>query len=181
MTPSATRVELPTIDGDEIGKIIMKKYNNTVQQGEVTHYFEDEKLYVTVYESKDNKKISHRLLNQYRCTNTDRDRTRQIKRLSTRLQQENLRKETKDKSSLARGKLPAHSAMAVYDAETRKMSNCKQLINHSNKQISEWWQKSLANKFEKLLKGLGKKDEIQGVKGSDIINFVPRINVSLHR
>ena len=44
---TATRVELPTIDGDEIGTIIMKNYNNTIQRGEVTHYFED-KLYMKV-------------------------------------------------------------------------------------------------------------------------------------
>ena len=56
-------MELPTIDEDEIGTITMKKYNNTVQQGEVTHYFEDEKLYFIVYESGDNEKISNRLLN----------------------------------------------------------------------------------------------------------------------
>ena len=51
---AATRVELPTIDEDEIGTIIMKNYNNKIQRGEVTHYFEDEKRYFIVYESGDN-------------------------------------------------------------------------------------------------------------------------------
>ena len=41
----------------------MKIYNNKIQQGEVTHYFEDEKRYFMVYKSGDNKKISHLLLN----------------------------------------------------------------------------------------------------------------------
>ena len=104
----ATRVELPTIDEDEIEKIRMKKYKNTIQRGEVTHYFEDEKLYFVVYESGDNEKISHRLLNQYRCTNINRDRIRRIMKLSTRLQQANKVKEIKTKPSLAGGKLPAH-------------------------------------------------------------------------
>mmetsp|Transcript_16774 Transcript_16774/g.18478 ORF Transcript_16774/g.18478 Transcript_16774/m.18478 type:complete len:115 (-) Transcript_16774:76-420(-) len=80
-----TRVELPTIDEDEIGTIIMKNCNNKIQRGEVTHYFEDKKLYFIVYESGDNEKTSCRLLNRYRFTDTDRDRTRQIMRLSTRL------------------------------------------------------------------------------------------------
>lgn len=45
MTRSDTRVELPTIEENEIEKIFMKRYNNKVQQGEVTHYYEDGKLY----------------------------------------------------------------------------------------------------------------------------------------
>ena len=97
----ATRVELPTIDEDEIGTIIMKNYNNKIQQGEVTHYFEDEKQYFIVYKSGDNEKISNRILNRYQCTNTDTDRTRRILRLSTRPQRANIVKETKNKSSPA--------------------------------------------------------------------------------
>ena len=71
---AATRVELSTINEDEIGTIIMKNYNNTIQRGEVTHYFEDEKRYFIVYESGDNEKINNRTLNRYRCTDTNRDR-----------------------------------------------------------------------------------------------------------
>ena len=37
--------------------IIMKSYNNKIQQGEVTHYFEDEKRYFIVYESGENENI----------------------------------------------------------------------------------------------------------------------------
>ena len=62
---AATRVELPTIDEDEIGTIIMKNYNNTIQRGEVTHYFEDKKRYFIVYESGNNEKVSSRTLNRY--------------------------------------------------------------------------------------------------------------------
>ena len=71
----ATRVELPTIDVAEIGTVIMKNYNNKIQRGEVTHYFEDEKRYFIVYESGENEKIGNQILNRYRCTDTDRDRT----------------------------------------------------------------------------------------------------------
>ena len=49
-----TRVELPTINEDEIGTIIMKNYNNTIQRGEVTNYFKYEKRYFIVYDSGDN-------------------------------------------------------------------------------------------------------------------------------
>ena len=70
---TATRVELPTIDEDGIGTIITKNYNNSIQRGEVIHYFEDKKRYFIVYESGDNNKISNRTLNQYCCTNTNRE------------------------------------------------------------------------------------------------------------
>ena len=38
---AATRVELPTLDVNEIETIIMKRYNNTVQRGEATLYFDN--------------------------------------------------------------------------------------------------------------------------------------------
>ena len=63
VTRSATRVELPTIEENEIGTIIMKIYNDTVQRGEVTHYYEDEKLYFIVYDNGKNEKINHYQLN----------------------------------------------------------------------------------------------------------------------
>ena len=46
--------------------------------------------------------------------------------------------------------------MVVYDEATGKMIDYKQLINHSDKQTREWWQKLLANEFGKLLKGVKK-------------------------
>ena len=130
MNCAATRVELPTINEDEIGTIIIKNYNNTIQRGEATHYFEDKKQYVIVYESGDNEKLSNVTLNRYQCTDTDRGRTQRITRLSTRLQQANI---VKEKPSPAGGKLPGHFAMAVYDKTMGKMIDYKQLINHSDK------------------------------------------------
>ena len=130
---AATRVELPTIDENEIGTIMMKNYSNKIQRGEVTHYFEDEKKYFIVYKSGENEKVSNRILNRYQCTNTDTDRTRRILRLSTRLQRANIVKETKNKPSPAGERLPGHFAMAVYDETTGKMIDYKQLINHSDK------------------------------------------------
>ena len=77
-------MDLPTISENEIGTIIMKNYNNTIQRGEVTHYFEDEKRYFIVYESGDNEKVNSTTLNKYKCNDTDRDLTRRMTRLSTR-------------------------------------------------------------------------------------------------
>ena len=100
-----------------------------------------------------------------------RDRTRRIMRLSTKLQQANIVKETKKKPSPVGGKLPVHFVIAVYDKATRKMIDYKQLIKHFNKQTRKWWQKLSANEFEKLLKGVGKHaDGTQRVKESDTIN-----------
>ena len=54
---------LPIIDKDEIGTIITKNYNNKIQRGEVTPYFEDKKGHLIVYKNGENEKISNQLLN----------------------------------------------------------------------------------------------------------------------
>ena len=72
-------------------------------------------------------------------------------RLSTRLQRSNIVKESKNKPSLARGKLPAHFEIAVYNEDTVKSIDYKQLINHSNKQTREWWHKLSANEFKNII------------------------------
>ena len=126
VTRSATRVESPTLEENEIGTIIMKRYNDTVQGGEVTHYYEDEKLYFILYDNGKNEKINQYQLNQYRCTDTDRDRTRQLMHVSTRLQRAHLVKEVKNKPPPSGGKLPAHFAMAVYAEDTGNMIDYKQ-------------------------------------------------------
>ena len=60
------------------------------------------------------------------------------------------------------------------------MIEYKQLINHSDKQTQEWWQKLSANEFGKLLEGVGKnEDGTHRVKGSDTINFTRRMHVSI--
>ena len=156
----------------------MKNYNNTIQRGEVTHYFEDEKKCSIVYESGDNEKVNSRTLNRYKCNDTDRDLTRRITRLSTRLQRANSVREHKYTPSAAGGKLPAHFVMAVNDEATGKMIDYKQLINHEDKQTREWWQKSSSNEFGKLLKGVGRnKDGSHRVTGSDTFQFIKRMHV----
>ena len=77
-------------------------------------------------------------------------------RLSTRLERANIVKERKSKPSPAEGKLPAQFATAVYDEATGIMIDYKQLINHSDKETREWWQKLSAYEFGKLLKGVGR-------------------------
>ena len=70
--------------------------------------------------------------------------------------------------------------MAVYDEATSKMINYKQLINHSDKQTQEWLQKSSANEFGRLLKGVGRnEDGSQRVTGSDSFHFIRRIQVPI--
>ena len=68
--------------------------------------------------------------------------------------------------------------MSVYDEATGKMIDYKQLINHSDKQTQEWWQKLSANEFGRLLKGVGRnEDGSQRVTGSDTFHFVRRMQV----
>ena len=118
---------LPTIDENEIGTVIMKRDNNTVRRGEVTHYYKDEKLYFIVYENGENEKISFQQLDRYRCTDTDRDTSKRITRLSTRLQRANLA--TKQRTLTT--KVPNHFANVVYDEEIGKM------LDHKNSSIIE--------------------------------------------
>ena len=81
MQGAATRVQLPTIDENEMGTRVQKRYNNAIQNGEVTHYYADENLYFISYENGENEKINQQQLNRYRCTDKDRDTTRRITRL----------------------------------------------------------------------------------------------------
>ena len=88
----------------------------------------------------------------------------------------------KVKNSPPGGKLPAHFVMAVYDEVTRKIIDCKQLINHSDEQTRKWWQKLSANRFRKLLKGVGRnEDGTQRVKELDTINFIRRMHVPIEK
>ena len=89
-------------------------------------------------------------------------------------------KANKNKPSRAGAKLPGHFAMAVYDEAIGKMIDYKQLINHSDKQTREWWEKSPVNEFGKLLKGGGKnEDGTQREKGSDTFHFIRRMYVPI--
>lgn len=79
----------------------------------------------------------------------------------------------KNKTLPTSGKLLAHFAMAVYDDNTRQMLDYKSLINQHKKETREWWNKLSANKYGKLLEGIGRnKDGTQRVKSSDTINFI---------
>ena len=54
---TATRVQLPTIDVNEIGTRVSIRYNNAIHNGEVTNYYDDRKMYFVSYENDENKKI----------------------------------------------------------------------------------------------------------------------------
>ena len=72
-------VELPIIDEDKIGTVIMKRYNVTVQLGEVSYCFDYEQLnFIVVYINGKNEKICFRQLDQCTCNDTDWDTMRQI-------------------------------------------------------------------------------------------------------
>ena len=176
MQGEATRVQLPTIEENEIGTIIRKRYNNEIRNGEVTHYYTDENLYFITYENGDNEKINHRQLNRYRCTDRDRDMTRRITRLQARLHQANVVKEMNKANARTGAKLPAHFANAVFDEDTGQMLDYKKLINHNKKETREWWQRSSANEFGKLMKGAGRNtDGTQRVNGSDTLHFIHKM------
>ena len=101
-----------------------------------------------------------------------------LARIWARLQRANIVRQNRNNTSSSEGKLPGHFAMTVYDEATGKMIDYKQLVNHSDKQTREAWQKSAAHEFGKLLKGVGKnEDGTQRVKGSDTFHFIKRQQV----
>ena len=176
---AATRVQLPTIEENEIGTVIRKRYNNGIHNGEVTHYYTDVNLYFISYENGENEKINQHQLNRYRCTDRDRDMTRRITRLQARLHQANVVKEMNKSSARTGAKLPAHFTNAVFDEDTGQMLDYKKLINHNKKETREWWQRSSANEFGKLMKGAGRnKDGTQRAKGSDTLHFIHKKDIS---
>ena len=54
----------------------------------------------------------------------------------------------------------------------------KELINHNKKETREWWQRSSANEFGRLMKGAGRnKEGTQRVTGSDTFHFIHKKDV----
>ena len=56
MQGTGTRVSTrsPTINENEIGAILQKRYNNAIHNGGVTHSYDDEQLYFISYENGEN-------------------------------------------------------------------------------------------------------------------------------
>ena len=65
-------------------------------------------------------------------------------------------KETKKATAATGAKLPAHFANAVYNEDTGQRLDYKKLINYNKKKTREWWQRSSANEFGKLIEEAGK-------------------------
>ena len=133
---AATRVLLPTIDENEIGTRVQKRYNNTIHNCEATQYYTDGNLYFISYENGENEKINERQLNRYRCTDRHIDTTRRITRLQARLHQANVAKKMNKAYARTGAKLPAHFANVVFDEDTGQMLDYKKLINHNKKETT---------------------------------------------
>ena len=61
MQGTATRVNarLPAIDENEIGTIVRKRYNNVICNGEVTHYYNDEKCTLSAMRTEKTKRSTN--------------------------------------------------------------------------------------------------------------------------
>ena len=83
-------------------------------------------------------------------------------------------KEMKKATAGTGTKLLAHFASAVCNEDTGQMLEHKQLINHNKKEIREWWQRSLADEFGKLMKGAGRNVDItqRGSQLKSITNII---------
>ena len=52
--------------------------------------------------------------------------------------------------------IPPEFAYAVFDEESGKMMEMRELIRHKNPRIRERWLKAVSNEFGRLMKGIGK-------------------------
>merc|ERR1712214_178175 len=96
------------------GTIIRKKIGRAIQRGTVTRYDENRKYYWIDYENGDSEEMRHRYVEKYKCN----DKPDIIRRKSNRIQQQT--HTTTD----------VQVAYAVYDEETGKMMEMRDLRNH---------------------------------------------------
>merc|ERR1711884_210352 len=141
------------------GTIIRKKIGRTIQRGTVTRYDENIKYYWIDYENGDSEEMRHRYVEKYKCN----DKPDIIRRKSNRIKQQT--HTTTD----------VQLAYAVYDKETEKMMEMRNLRNHPNKKKREEWDRSSANEYGRLMKGIGMKREGKSrVQGCDTFHFIKK-------
>ena len=142
------------------GTIIRKKIGQAIQRGTVTRYDENRKYYWIDYENGDSEEMRHKYVEKYKCN----DEPDIVRRKSNRIQQQT--HTTTDVQLLA---------YAMYDEETGKMMEMRDLRNHPNKKKREEWDRLSANEYGRLMKGIGMKQEGKSrVQGCDTFHFIKK-------
>ena len=105
--------------------------------------------------------MRHRYVSKYKCYEPD-----VVRRRSNCIQQQ------------TQSTTNTQLAYAVYDDETGKMMEMRDLRNHPNKKKREEWDRSSANEYGRLMKGIGMKREGKSrVQGFDTFHFIRKNQV----
>ena len=166
-----------------IGTIIRKNFKGKLYTGTVTRYNEEHKLYWIDYEDGNSEELYHKKVDQYKCTTSpDQARTRftrsALANFITKIEQAEL-----DEDKMYKPKplptVPLGLAYAVYDEESGKMIQMRELMRHRNPIIKREWTQAVSNEYGRLLKGIGmKRTGKSRVEGHDTIrpirkSFIP--------
>jgi hypothetical protein len=138
------------------GTEIMKKINgNNVYQGAVTSHNEETDLYRINYADGDWEEMNQRQVSKFRCLDTVKDRMKRFTQSS--ILQHLANKTTRSTTDTDTDTdtvplplplpLPPHYAMVVFDEQSGKMLDYRQLINHLDPAIRKIWQYSVSNEF----------------------------------
>ena len=154
-----------------IGTNIRKNFKGKLYTGTVTRYNDEHKLYWIDYEDGDSEELYQKKVDQYKCTKSpDHARTRftrsALANFITKIEQAEL-----DEDKMYKPKplpnVPLGLAYAVYDEESGKMIQMRELMRHRNPIIKREWTQAV---YGRLLKGIGmKRTGKSRVEGHDTI------------
>ena len=102
-----------------------------LQCSTVTRYDADREYYWIDYENGDSEEMTHRVVTKYKCIEPDI-----VRRSSERIRQQQANATTSQ-----------HFAYAVYDEETGKMMELRELRKHPNPTIRKERDQSSANEY----------------------------------
>ena len=122
--------------------------------------------------------MSWKQVQKYKCNDQDHDRIPRSTRnkVSPRRSTAHMAE-----TSVMISSIPQHLVNAVFDESTKKMMEMRELINHPNPIIRSRWIIELANKWGKLLLGIGKGKNRKGKSrvgdGHNTIKFIHKHQV----
>ena len=103
-----------------------------LQRGTVTRYDADRKYYWIDYENGDSEEMTHQFVTKYKFIKPDT-----IQQSSEKIRQQQANVTT----------ISQHFPYAVYDEETGKMMEMRDLRNHPNPTIRKEWYQLSANEY----------------------------------
>ena len=163
-----------------IGTIIRRNIKGKLYTGTVTRYDEEHKLYWIDYEDGDSEELYHKKVDQYKCTKSpDRAGTRFMRsalaNFITKIEQAKRDKDKMNKPKPLPNVPLGLAYYAVYDEESEKMIQMRELMRHCNSIIKREWTQAVSNEYGRLMKGIGmKRTGKSRVEGHDTIRPIKK-------